>query len=1246
MIHFFGNQNSKVYAVQATKEFTPDTISKLTWLFGNQPILKQSALADFFIGPRAAMITPWSTNAVEITQNMGIKGIIRIEEFQSVKKDFSEFDAMISEKYNGLNQDMFTINIQPEPIFEIKDISEYNQKEGLSLNDEEIEYLESVSKRIGRPLTDSEVFGFSQVNSEHCRHKIFNGTFIIDGEEKPSSLFKLIKETAKQNPNTIVSAYKDNVAFIKGPKVEQFAPKRADVPDFYQTEDFESVISLKAETHNFPTTVEPFNGAATGSGGEIRDRLAGGKGSLPLAGTAVYMTSYSRLEDENSGKDKPWEQTFPARKWLYQSPVDILIKASNGASDFGNKFGQPLICGSILTFEHKERKESNSECGTPLLGEPEGAWTSLAYDKVIMQAGGIGYGKLDQALKDTPEAGDKIVVLGGDNYRIGMGGAAVSSADTGAFASGIELNAVQRSNPEMQKRAANVIRGMVESAENHIISIHDHGAGGHLNCLSELIEDTGGHIDLDKLPVGDPTLSDKEIIGNESQERMGLLIAEKHLDQISKIAERERSPFYTVGNVTDDKHFCFESKTRGSKPMDLDLEDMFGSSPKTIMTDKTVNRDYTAVSYDREKLHQYLNQLLLLEAVSCKDWLTNKVDRCVGGKVAKQQCVGPLQLPLNNVGVMALGFKGKEGIATAIGHSPISGLIDPVAGSRNSIAEALTNMIWAPLEDGLKSVSLSANWMWPCNNEGEDARLYEAVKAISEFAIDLGINVPTGKDSLSMKQKYPEGDVISPGTVIISAAGHCNDITKVVEPVLQKGKGSIYYINLSQSSYELGGSSFAQIHSKIGNKAPNIKDADFIINVFNNIQQLIKSDKIVAGHDVASGGLITTLLELCFADNNLGANLDISGLSEEDSIKVLFAENAGIVFQAEDDSVEDLLSAASIEFFKIGEVTESDLLNITNGDENSTFNISELRDTWFKTSYLFDRKQTANNLAKERFENYKKQPLKYKFPQNFSGHFSFPSREERHGAPKAAILREKGSNSEREMANAMYLAGFDVKDVHMTDLISGREDLKDIQFLGAVGGFSNSDVLGSAKGWAGAIKYNQKANKVIKDFFEREDTLSVGICNGCQLFMELDLINPDHDVHGKLTYNDSHKHESGFTSVEIQENNSVMLKSLAGSRLGVWISHGEGKFLLPKKESDYDIVAKYGYAEYPANPNHSDFNTAMLCDKTGRHLVTMPHIERSTFPWNWAHYPKDRKDDTVSPWLEAFVNARKWVEEN
>ncbi|SIS64109.1 phosphoribosylformylglycinamidine synthase [Zobellia uliginosa] len=1226
MIHFFGDAATKVFAVQTVNELSQENTNKLTWLFGNLPKINTASIDAFFVGPRAAMITPWSTNATEITQNMGIEGIIRIEEFKAVSEEFTDFDPMLSEKYERLSQSIFQIDVVPEAILEIDDIAEYNQKEGLALSDEEVIYLENLSKKIDRKLTDSEVFGFSQVNSEHCRHKIFNGSFVIDGEEKPVSLFKLIKKTSQEHPNDIVSAYKDNVAFVKGPKVTQFAPKSADKPDFYQEKEFDSVISLKAETHNFPTTVEPFNGAATGSGGEIRDRLAGGKGSLPLAGTAVYMTAYSRLE-----QDRPWEKAFPEREWLYQTPMDILIKASNGASDFGNKFGQPLITGSVLTFEHDESKDGNAKNSR-----------KLGFDKVIMQAGGIGYGKAEQALKDTPKEGDKIVILGGDNYRIGMGGAAVSSADTGAFSSAIELNAIQRSNPEMQKRASNAVRGMVENDMNPIVSIHDHGAGGHLNCLSELIEDTGGKIDLDKLPVGDPTLSAKEIIGNESQERMGLVIGQKDVDLLHRIAERERSPMYEVGDVSGDHKFTFESATTGEKPMDMNLEDMFGSSPKTVLTDTTVQRNYTDPEYSLEFFHDYLEQLLQLEAVACKDWLTNKVDRCVGGRVAKQQCAGPLQLPMNNCGVMALDFKGKEGIATSIGHSPISGLIDPAAGSLNSIAEALTNIVWAPLKDNLKSVSLSANWMWPCKNEGEDARLYKAVEAVSEFTIALGINVPTGKDSLSMKQKYKDGDVIAPGTVVISAAGNCNDITQVVEPVFQKNGGSVYYINLSKDSYKLGGSSFAQIRNTIGNEAPSIKDASYFKTVFNAIQDLIKEGGIVAGHDVASGGLITTLLEMCFADNNLAAELDLSSLGEEDTIKLLFSENSGIVFQAKNASVEEKLANLNIDFKKIGSVVSDTVLKIKNGGMEMGLNIASLRDTWFKTSYLLDSKQTAGNLAKDRYDNYKNQPLQYKFPENLDLS-TLPAKTAQR--PKAAILREKGSNSEREMANAMYLAGFDVKDVHMTDLISGRETLEDIQFIGAVGGFSNSDVLGSAKGWAGAFKYNEKANAALKNFFARPDTLSIGICNGCQLFMELDLINPEHETHGRMTYNDSHKHESNFTSVKIQENNSVMLSSLAGSTLGVWISHGEGKFSLPHNEDQYEIVAKYGYEGYPANPNGSDFNTAMLCDTTGRHLVTMPHIERSIFPWNWAYYPEG-STDMVSPWLEAFVNARKWILEN
>ncbi|SDX06444.1 phosphoribosylformylglycinamidine synthase [Aequorivita viscosa] len=1236
MIHFFGNTENTVFAVQTHANISEENTKKLEWLFGNQAKLEESVLStntsDFFIGPRAAMITPWSTNAVEITQNMGIEGVIRIEEFHNSSVVKEAFDPMISQKFQELNQELFDINVQPEPILEIENISEYNEKEGLALNAEEVEYLENLSKKIGRKLTDSEVFGFSQVNSEHCRHKIFNGVFEIDGKEMPSSLFKLIKKTSSENPNDIVSAYKDNVAFIKGPKVKQWAPKSADKPDWYEEKDFDSVISLKAETHNFPTTVEPFNGAATGSGGEIRDRLAGGKGSLPLAGTAVYMTSYSRLNNEpfDSVQDRPWEKGMKERDWLYQTPLDILIKASNGASDFGNKFGQPLIAGSVLTFEHEEDARK------------------LGFDKVIMLAGGIGYGKASQAIKDKPQEGDNIVILGGDNYRIGMGGAAVSSADTGEFSSGIELNAIQRSNPEMQKRAANAIRAMVESDHNPIVSIHDHGAGGHLNCLSELVEETGGRIEISKLPIGDPTLSDKEIMGNESQERMGLVIGDKNIQNLKRVADRERSPMYEVGKVTDDQRFCFENKD-GKKPMDFALEDMFGSSPKTIMKDKTVNRNYKNSVYEASKIKEYVTQVLQLEAVACKDWLTNKVDRCVTGRVAKQQTVGQLQLPLNNCGVMALDYQGKEGVATSIGHSPLTALIDPAAGSRNAITESLTNIVWAPLKDGLKSVSLSANWMWPCNNEGEDARLYEAVKAVSDFSIDLGINVPTGKDSLSMKQKYKNEEVISPGTVIISAAGNCNDIQKVVEPVLQNGGGSIYYINVSQDNFKLGGSSFGQILNAIGNEAPNVKSAEYVKTVFNTLQELIKEGKILAGHDVASGGLITTLLEMCFANLNLGADLDLSNLGERDMVKVLFAENAGLVIQAsEDTSVEKLLSENNIDFKKIGTVTTNETLTIKNNSEELSFSIPEMRDSWYETSYLLDRNQSGSELAKERFDNFKNQPLTFEFPKNFTGNLSTALEETLSGRaqsrPKAAVIREKGSNSEREMAYMMHLAGFDVKDVHMTDLIEGREDLEDIKFLVAVGGFSNSDVLGSAKGWAGAFLYNEKANKALKNFFAKDDTLSLGVCNGCQLFVELGLLNPEDEEKPKMLHNDTNKFECVFTSVKIQENNSVMLSSMAGSTLGIWSAHGEGKFSFPKEESHYNIVAKYGYDKLPSNPNGSDFNTAMMTDKTGRHLVMMPHLERSTFPWNWAYYPQDRKDDKVSPWVEALVNARKWIE--
>jgi phosphoribosylformylglycinamidine synthase len=1224
MILFFRSKANTIYAVGTTHPLRQADVQKLTWLFGDGFPLSETELKGEFVGPRKEMITPWSTNAVEITQTMGITGIERIEEFAPAT-EHPHFDRMLQHQYHGLTQDLFTIKHTPDAIMDVEDIREYSKAEGLALSGEEIEYLEHISEQLGRKLTDSEVFGFSQVNSEHCRHKIFNGTFVIDGQTKPATLFQLIKKTSKEHPNLLVSAYKDNVAFIKGPAIEQFAPERQDIPAYFEVKEIESVISLKAETHNFPTTVEPFNGAATGSGGEIRDRLAGGKGSLPLAGTAVYITSYPRLEE-----GRPWEKRFAARKWLYQTPEEILIKASDGASDFGNKFGQPLINGSVLTFEHFEDGKK------------------YGFDKVIMLAGGIGFGKLKDSLKEHLEPGDKIVLLGGDNYRIGMGGGAVSSVATGEFGNAIELNAIQRSNPEMQKRAMNAIRAMAESDQNPIVSIHDHGAGGHLNCLSELLEETGGVIHIDKLPVGDPTLSDKEIISNESQERMGLAIKEKDLELLQKVSARERAPFYVVGEATGDKTLTFEKAGQVKKPVDFSLHHLFGSSPKTVLTDNTIAESHKPVEYTPADVTEYIKQVLQLEGVACKDWLTNKVDRSVTGKVATQQTCGPIQLPLNNLGVMALDFTSGKGVGTAIGHAPGAALVDPAAGSKLAIGESLTNLVWAPLTHGLGGVSLSANWMWPAKNTGEDARLYNAVQAVSDFAIALGINIPTGKDSLSMTQKYPGNETVyAPGTVIISAVAEVEDITKTISPVLFPENGSkLVYIDFSGDDKKLGGSSFAQIMNRLGNEVPTIKDNNAFINAFETLQILIKKELLHSGHDIAEGGLITTLLEMCFAQPGSGMTVNISSLNT-DIVKALFAENPGVVIQLRNpDEALSVLRSRNISHHILGFVSSERKIHLRHSEGLLDLDIDELRNIWFRTSYLLDRRQRNPEHAEKRYRNYDNQVLHYSFPESFTGAFtSFninPGRRERSGFT-AAIIREKGVNGDREMAYALYLAGFDVKDVHMTDLVSGREDLSDINMIVFVGGFSNSDVLGSAKGWAGAFLYNPKAKEALDNYYKREDTLSLGVCNGCQLMMELGLVYPEWKDHPKMHHNGSGRFESAFVNVTIPENNSVMFGSLKGSRLGVWVAHGEGRFVLPEERTQYEVAAEYSYKEYPGTPSDSTQSVAALYSKNGRHLAIMPHIERSLFPWNWGWYPPERKGDQISPWIEAFANARDWV---
>ena len=1263
MIYFFRTPAQSVIATQADHALTAEETNELCWLYGEAQPEKEENLKGYFVGPRREMITPWSTNAVEITQNMAIKGVQRIEEYFPVDSEDAEHDPMLQRMYKGLDQDIFTVNIEPAPILHIENLEEYNEKEGLALSPEEIEYLHKVESQLNRKLTDSEVFGFAQINSEHCRHKIFGGTFIIDGEERESSLFQMIKKTTQENPNKILSAYKDNVAFSQGPVVEQFAPADHSTSDYFQIKDIESVISLKAETHNFPTTVEPFNGASTGTGGEIRDRMGGGVGSWPIAGTAVYMTSYPRngvapsqphsypkwTASDKDGDIRPWEQVLPVRKWLYQTPEQILIKASNGASDFGNKFGQPLICGSVLTFEHEETQTgANGEKVTEQYG----------YDKVIMLAGGVGYGTKRDCLKGTPEKGNKVVVVGGDNYRIGLGGGSVSSVDTGRYSSGIELNAVQRANPEMQKHANNLVRALCEEDVNPVVSIHDHGSAGHVNCLSELVEECGGLIDMTKLPIGDKTLSSKEIIANESQERMGLLIDEKHIEHVRQIAERERAPMYVVGECTGDAHFAFEQGD-GVRPFDLDVAQMFGHSPKTYMRDETVERKYEDASYSFSKIEDYLEDVLRLEAVACKDWLTNKVDRSVTGKVARQQCQGEIQLPLSDCGVVALDYRGKKGIATAIGHAPQAGLADPAAGSVLSVAESLTNLVWAPLADGLDSVSLSANWMWPCRSQkGEDARLYQGVQALSDFCCALQVNVPTGKDSLSMTQKYPDGSkIVSPGTVIVSSGGEVSDVRKVVSPVLVNDKDTtLLHIDFSFDTLKLGGSAFAQTLGKVGSDVPTVKNPEYFRDAFLAVQDLVNDELILAGHDISAGGLITTLLEMTFANKEGGIEANLNKMSEKDPVKVLFAENPGVVIQvknANKQEIEKMLDNAGVGYMEIGHPISEREVVVKKDGRTRRFDIDKLRDIWYDASYRLDTKQSFNGMAKERYNNYKNQPLEHVFPKSFTGKFAqygiTPERRERTGL-KAAIIREKGTNGEREMAYSLYLAGFDVKDVMMTDLVSGRETLEDINMIVFCGGFSNSDVLGSAKGWAGAFLFNPKAKAALDAFYAREDTLSLGICNGCQLMIELGLINNNHAVtnakdYAQMLHNVSHKFESGFVTLAIPENKSVMFGSLSGSKLGIWVAHGEGNFRLPKAESEYNIVAKYNYSGYPANPNGSTYDVAGIASNDGRHLAMMPHLERAIFPWQQANYPADRLKDDVTPWIEAFVNARKWIEE-
>ena len=1214
-VRFIPDQRSHYYGVGARA-----LIGDEMWMQIAELLRAEAAPVEVvegqFVGGIRGMETPWGSSAKAILAAIGIE-VVRIECFRPYEESRG-YDALLEECYDGLSGECWSTQIADRVEKNVEDLVTYNKDAGLALTKEEVGLLQGYSAQLGRLLTETEVFGWAQIHSEHCRHKTFNARFLRDGQPAERSLFEWIKSTTAAHPGRVVSAYKDNVAFISGPSVEALVARPGDGPSYFSLERLEVLLSLKAETHNFPTTVEPFYGAATGTGGEIRDRMAGGQGSLPLGGTAVYMTPYARL-----GELRPWERAIEPRAWLYQRPDELLIKASNGVSDYANKFGQPLLCGGLLTFEYQSSEER-----------------VYAYDKVVMLAGGVGWADRSHAEKRALKMGDLLILLGGDNYRIGMGGGAVSSVSTGSYAVGIERKAVQRANPEMQKRVFNALRALLEGPRNPILSIHDHGAGGHLNCFSELLDGAGGELYIDELPLGDLSLSYREILCNESQERMGLVISPEDLPRARAVAEREGCPIYVVGKVTEVPYFRCIDRRNGQVVVDLPSRLLISELPR-LSIEGTVRRPAfaRALALRSEDIYSYAAQVLSLEGVASKDWLTNKVDRCVGGRVAMQPSCGPLQLPLNNVGVVQLEFGGVKGVATSLGYAPAAGMLSAEVGSRLSLARALLNLVWAPLAYGLGGVSLSANWMWP-KSAVESDRLYEAVSELSIWATDLGVNIPTGKDSLSMQQRYPSGEEVqAPGTVIISTVAEVEDVRRVVSPVLSTKPSEIWYLGLSKG-FELGGSALAQVRSSMGDRPPDPVDAKAFLGGFELIQELVKADDLLAGHDVSGGGLLTTLLELCFSSNDKGMRLDGSVLEAQSLVHLLFSEAPGLVLQIRAEAVA--LKREALQRYGavyLGEVIPKGRLHLKYETEELSFDVPRYRDLWFARSAEMDALQRPPELAEARRTQLGRQPLSYLFPKDFSG--KWPKRPTHQ--PRASILRERGSNSDREIAYVLHKAGFRVKDLHMSDLVSGRDNLEETDFLVFVGGFSYADVLGAARGWAAVFNQNPRAKAALEHFYSRSDTISLGICNGCQLMGELKLLEMQHDQHPYLSENRSQQFECAFVSLEILENPSILFKDLSGLRLGAWAAHREGRFVIPAPDA-FPLVARYAYADYPAHPNGSDQRAACLCSRDGRHHAIMPHIERALQPCHWPYYSSERRfSDEVTPWILPFVAAEKWL---
>lgn len=1259
------------------------------------------------VGPRMNFSTAWSSNAVAICQACGISAIKRIERatryrvrFAPTAAGLSDADAravletaLLATECDRMTQEVYATPltsfwhgksvtpVRKVPIMArgIDALKEINDEIGLGFDDWDLQYYLTLFKeKLKRDPTDVECFDMGQSNSEHSRHWFFGGKIVVDGVAMPQTLFQMVKstltETAKANS---VIAFHDNSSVIHGAKITTVGPKNAGEPSVMEEKTLESHVLLTAETHNFPSGVAPFPGAETGTGGRIRDVQATGRGAHVIAGVSAYSVGNLHLD----GYALPWEDAALSYPSNLAHPRDILVQASNGASDYGNKFGEPVVTGFTRSFgmvlPSGERRE---------------------YIKPIMFSAGLGQLDGRHCAKGDPEISMYVVKVGGPAYRIGMGGGAASSRIQDAKTAELDFNAVQRGDAEMENKMNKVIRACIELGDrNPIVSIHDQGAGGNGNVLKEIVEVPhakpgdanrgGARYEVRKLLVGDDTLSVLEIWGAEYQENNALLLRPEDAELFHKICERENCPYALLGQVTGDGRVVLHDSEDDSTPFDLDLDLVLGKMPQKTFTDTKVPETLKDLALPVDiTLRDALDRVLRLVSVGSKRFLTSKVDRSVSGLIAQQQTVGPLQLPLANCAVVAqthfAGADGKvPGVASACGEQPVKGLLNPGAMARLSVGESLTNLVWASLaRRGLDDCKCSANWMWAAKLPGEAARMYECCSAMTDFMKAVGVSVDGGKDSLSMAAKVNKQDVKAPGTLVITMYAACDDVEKTVTPDLKThvGESVLYYVDIGKGRHRLGGSALAQVYSQLGSESPDVEDPALLKNAFNATQAAIKQDLLLAGHDRSDGGLVVALLEMAFA-GNCGIDVDIpyaaattDKVTTKDVLHALFSEELGLVFQVAGGKaatdVEAIFARHSVPLVKLGKVTTDGAIAIrVNGQRAVEDQMVDLRDVWEATSFELEKKQRNPECVAQ-----EQRSLRTRTAPAWKVSFAptpTPARQlSTRNQHRVAVLREEGSNGEREMIAAFHSAGFEVWDIIMSDLVAGRVAL-DERFRGIafVGGFSFADVMGSAKGWAGVVKFHANVLKQFSAFKDRKDTFSLGVCNGCQLMSLLGWVNPPNaaaleqetktSATPRFVHNESGRYESRFVSVQIQESNAVLLQGMAGTSLGVWVAHGEGRahFTHPKIKQTFldNGLAPIRYVddanrvtqEYPFNPNGSPDGIAGLVSADGRHMCLMPHPERVYLKWQWPWMPKAFEALDASPWLRLFQNAKTFCEQ-